>query len=166
MSLKELINESKSFFVFNNRHIYTVKNHNEKWCKIDSLSGIIPINIDKLHGKNMGFIIPRDTIKLEFDKMLIMNKLKNFINKNNIKTVQDAINWFNKNYKTLLLGDIEVWLSHLEQILKKINEPNRYLNKLINKFHKNKNDELFLRRNLLKFLVSSKLITPININKQ
>jgi hypothetical protein len=157
-TLKELINKSESFFVFNNKHIYTVKLYKGKWYKIDSLSGIIPITLEKLNGKKMGFIIPRNTNDLQFDEDLYINKITNYLKYKNIKNSQGVIKWFNNNYANILLDDLEVWLSHLEQILEKLNKSNRKLTKLINGFHKNKNNIEFIRRNLLKSLITLKLI--------
>jgi hypothetical protein len=160
-TLKDIVHKSESFFVFNNKHIYTVKFYNKKWYKIDSLSGIIPITFDKLNGNKMGFIIPRNTNDLHFDEELLTNKIINFLKKNNINNIQDVINWFNNNYGNLLLSDLEVWLSHLEQILEKLNKSNRNLTKLIKEFYKNKNNIEFLRRNLFKTLAGLKLVTNI-----
>jgi hypothetical protein len=160
-TLKELIYKSESFFVFNNKHIYTIKLYKGKWYKIDSLSGIIHITLEKLNGNNMGFIIPRNTNDLHFDEEIITNKIIDFLQNNNIKNVQDVIYWFNHNYNNLLLGDLEVWLSHLEQILEKLNKSNKNLTKLINGFHKNKSNTDFLCRNLFKSLASLKLVSNI-----
>lgn len=161
LSLKELLHKSDSFFVFNNKHIYTVKYHNNKYNKIDSLSGIFPVQLSSFKGHKTGFVIPRDTQNLDFDKKLLMNKIETYLVKNDIKTTINIKEWINNNYNNKLLDDMEVPLAHLNQVMIIKGESVSSLNKMMNGFYQNKLNRNFISRILPRTLFRLNLVIKI-----
>ena len=161
MPLEKLLNKSSSFFVFNRKHVFTVKYHNKKWYKIDSLAGILPITLSRLQNDRLGFIIPRNDEDLEFDKSIFMTKIKNYLNQNNIETKTNVVEWMNNNYEEKLLDDMEIYLAHLNQILINQNQGMTSLVKLMSRFNQNKMDIPFITRHLARGLFMLGLVIKI-----
>lgn len=157
ITLEKIINKTTSFFVFNQKHVYTIKIYEGKWNKIDSLSGILPIQLSSLKGK-IGFIIPRDNQYLDFDKTFHLEKIKKYLNKNNIETTTELTKWIDENYKIKLLDDMEVNLAHLNQIIIIKGEKLSTLNKLMTGFYNNKLNKEFIMTRLPKTLYMLNLV--------
>lgn len=178
MSLENLIHKSTSFFVFNQNHVYLVKYHKNSWHKVDSLSGIVNVKLRQFNGRNMGFIIPRETSELEFDVDLFRTKIQKYLTDKNIKTTTNVKALINNNFKNYLLGDMEVWLSHLNQIYQiyQIQDNNKKtgLNEMLTFFYQNKLNEKYIHDTLpyvlkqLGFVVKPKKcpISDPKINKK
>ena len=166
-SFSELLHNSKSFFVFNQKHIYLVKLHKNKWYKVDSLSGIVNIKLNQYdHGNKMGFIIPREIEDLDYDIQVFRKKILNFLDVSQIKTTLNVKTWVNNNFKTKLLDNMEVWLSHLNQIYQLKNTPNIILNSMLNSFYQNKHNEKHIHDSLPMVLKKNGFVVKLKKTKK
>lgn len=97
--------EGHYFFIYNEGHIWGCRKYNDKWYKVDSLSGVTVININNiLCEKNIGFIIPVN-IKSEFYRNIKL--IKNIINKT--PTIDDIKKYLiQQNKDKKILGDLEI----------------------------------------------------------
>lgn len=66
-----------SYFEFNKGHVWVNKNINNKWYKIDSLSGVHEINKINRFQKNHGYLLVFDSILLYKELQYNINYLKN-----------------------------------------------------------------------------------------
>jgi hypothetical protein len=102
---------SKIFFAFNMDHVWIIKEHNKIWYKVDSMSGVSPINISHIcNDKRLGIIIPINNLRDEF---------KYILNKINTDTSNDIISFLQYSYfNKLFMGNVEIYLAALIDILK------------------------------------------------
>jgi|SaaInlV_165m_DNA_1040744.scaffolds.fasta_scaffold12475_2 hypothetical protein len=105
------INDTDFFFVYNHNHIWGIKKHQNQWYKVDSLSGVNPINVSGIvNEKNIGLIVPRKYSTYTSDLNRVLDSIRKYIIKNGtepsslngiIKVVKSNIQ------KNELLGDME-----------------------------------------------------------
>jgi hypothetical protein len=108
------------FFVFNAGHIWGIRRFNNKWYKVDSLSGVQTFQVNTLTNlRDVSFlfpVIPKD----EFYRNLktIQSILKRDITDIEINTLDKIKTYLGEiNEKQLILGDLEVPLGVTMDIL-------------------------------------------------
>lgn len=168
--LEKLVHKSTSIFVFNHNHVYLLKFHNNKWHKIDSLSGIVVVNLSQYRrGSRMGFIIPRLDEHLDFDIKYYTDKTNLFLQKHNIKTDLDLRHWLATNFQHKLLDDLEIHLANLMLIYKQLHDAkSTRIEKFLRVFYQDKLDFDHVYRNLPLILsqYSNLEITPTEPNEE
>lgn len=98
------------FFVFNMDHIWIMKNKDNRWYKVDSMSGAHLVNVNQLkHEKNIGIMFPVNNLQSEF------NRLADAIM---IEIADDPLSFVRRchNEKNIL-GNVEVYLGAIADIL-------------------------------------------------
>lgn len=145
------INNTDFFFVYNHTHIWGVKKYNNQWYKVDSLSGIYPINVSGIiNEKNVGIIVPRKYSTINLDLELVLNSIRKYIIKNDNKpsSLNGIIKVVKNNIeKNELLGDMETLYAMCIDIIETL-EPNNGLvsiyNRFLHYFERNKTDTQFI----------------------
>lgn len=116
-------------FVYNHNHIWTVRKHNGRFFKVDSLSGVRPFNVNSLQReKNIGIIIPiSDQNKIINEYNHNISRIKDILDKNNAKCVNTVKNYLTSLHKkSEILGDLEILIGtsiNMLKILEKSDEP-------------------------------------------
>lgn len=96
---RPLIIDCDKFFVYDAGHIWLMKKENEKWHRIDSLSGISRTNIN-YRQKNIGFILPVTNLAREYNDVI------------------SRISWNTGNIKRNYLGDDEILIGRAIELLR------------------------------------------------
>ena len=151
-SFKNLCESSDFLFAYNHDHIWGYKKIEDKWKKIDSLSGVSnENNITAIENeKNIGIIIPRNKENWINDYKLIIESIKIYIKKlnknpNDLNEIRQCViyNWEKKE----MLSYLEPLSGTLINIISCIH-PNHGIvaiyEKFLKFFEKNKTDKEFI----------------------
>ena len=124
----KLISSITNVFEFNKNHVWINKQINNKWYKIDSISGVNHINQPRLGSSKNGFLLVLDGKviynELEYQlKIVNSDKDKDIeVNLINLKFILDTIYLERKNTNNHINGDYNDKLNNLKSIHKLLNE--------------------------------------------
>ena len=92
------------FFAYTENHIYGVRRKDGMWYKVDSIGGVIPINIHKLTQKNMGFIFVINIKNAFYQNLALIKNILGYAP--TLETVKQYL--VQKNFDKMILGPLEI----------------------------------------------------------